>query len=143
MEGSAVESLLENIGLLSIGGNMQASTAFAAKSIGDVEIGGSINQSILYTTTGNIGNISISGTIVNTKIYAAIGIGNWEEVSNYTIDNSFIIGVKENEVKSDDWEIIIHALDTNKKTAFPDQVVISSTEGYMKIKKSSSPLLPV
>ena len=138
MEGSALESLLGNIGLLSIGGNMQSSAAFAIKGIGDVEIGGSINQSILYATTGNIDNISISGTIVNTKIYAAIGIGNWEEVKNYSLDNSFIIGVKENEVKSDDWEIIIHTLDTNKKPAFPDQVVISSTEELINIKKSSS-----
>jgi hypothetical protein len=138
MEGSTVESLLGNIGILSIDGNMQGSSVFATRGIGEVGIGGSVDHSTLYATTGNIGNISISGTIVNTKIYAAIRIGNWEEVGNYSLDRSFIIGVKENEVKSDDWEIIIHTLDTNKKTAFPDQIVISSTEEYIKIKKSSS-----
>jgi hypothetical protein len=138
MEGSSLRSLLGDIDLLSIGDDMQASVVFATRGLGDVEIRGSMNQSILYATTGNINNISLRGTIVNTKIYAAIGIGNWEEVNNYTLDRSFIVGVKENEVNSDNWEVIIHTLDTNKNSPFPDQVVIFSTEGLISIKKSSS-----
>ena len=120
---------IDDIGGIEVAGNMERSAAYAARGIQNVQVHGQLASSRIYAITANIDNFIADGNITDSGVYAAIAVGNIEATNADSLHNSFIVGVKQGEVKAQGVEVAIHILDTDKKTAYPDQMEMANIKG--------------
>jgi hypothetical protein len=132
LHGRIEESDIEagqGIGSIEIGGDLKNSSISTVRGIGNLEIHGQLDNSRIQTITGSIDHLVIDGKMNDSNIYAAIAIGNIDEIDIGNLSNSYIVGVKQGGIKEQGVEVAIQILDTNKKTVYPDQIDLVSVKG--------------